>query len=173
MDESVTSINSRFVFVIFGSFYFFVLLVSYLLAVFYPFFTPYGWFVIPVVANFFVGYLAEEVDTAAKIIIACFFLHTGIVIGLLNIPLVYDAFISWFGQVQRKVPAVENVFSTDDPLSWMVIVIPGYPIMHIVLGIAVSGVGIAVRDYSSYLIAVRMRLGKKMKQIIEKLSSKV
>jgi len=73
--------NPRLGFVVLGSFYFFVLLVSYLLGFLYPFFTPYGWLLIPVVANFFVGYLVKEVDTAIKIIITCLSLNTGIVLG--------------------------------------------------------------------------------------------
>jgi len=63
--------NPRLAFVIFGSFYFFVLLGAYLLGFLYPFFTPYGWILIPVLANFFVGYLVKEVEPATKIIIAC------------------------------------------------------------------------------------------------------
>jgi len=86
--------NSRRAFVILGSFYFFVLLVSYLLGFLYPFFTPYGWLLIPVVANFFVGYLVKEVDTAIKIIIACLSLNTGIVFGWLSVSTGYDAFLS-------------------------------------------------------------------------------
>ena len=49
----------------------------------------------------------------------------------------------------------------------------GYLILHIPLGIVVSCVGIAVRDYSSYLIVVSVRLVKKMKHVIDKLASKV
>jgi hypothetical protein len=52
--------NPRLGFVVLGSFYFFVLLVSYLLGFLYPFFTPYGWLLIPVVANFFFRVLSKR-----------------------------------------------------------------------------------------------------------------
>ena len=148
MKRLITSMNSRLAFVIFGSFYFSVLLVSYLLGHFYPFFTPYGWLLVPVVANFWVGYLVREVDTATKIIIACLSLHTGIIFVLLNFSSVEDDFVA--------MPTFVS-----------------YCTIHIVLGITVSCVGITVRDYSSYIIAVSVCLVKKMKQIIERLLSKV
>jgi len=140
--------NPRLAFVILGSFYFFVLLVSYLLGFLYPFFTPYGWFLIPIVANFFVGYLVKEVDTAIKIIIACLSLNTGIVFGWLSVSSGYDAFLS--------IPLLASYYT-----------------LHIVLGIAVSLIGTTVREYSNYIIDVSVRLVKKIKQIIEKRSSKV
>ena len=140
--------NPRLAFVILGSFYFFVLLVSYLLGFLYPFFTPYGWFLIPIVANFFVGYLVREVDTAVKIIIACLSLNTGIVFGWLSVSSGYDAFLS--------IPLLASYYT-----------------LHIVLGIAVSLIGTTVREYSNYIIDVSVRLVKKIKQIIEKRSSKV
>jgi len=140
--------NPRLAFVILGSFYFFVLLVSYLLGFLYPFFTPYGWFLIPIVANFFVGYLVKEVDTAVKIIIACLSLNTGIVFGWLSVSSGYDAFLS--------IPLLASYYT-----------------LHIVLGIAVSLIGTTVREYSNYIIDVSVRLVKKIKQIIEKRSSKV
>jgi len=140
--------NPRLAFVILGSFYFFVLLVSYLLGFLYPFFTPYGWFLIPIVANFFVGYLVREVDTAVKIIIACLSLNTGIVFGWLSVSSGYDAFLS--------IPLLASYYT-----------------LHVVLGIAVSLIGTTVREYSNYIIDVSVRLVKKIKQIIEKRSSKV
>jgi len=138
--------NLRLVFAISGSLYLSVLLVSYLLALFYPFLTPYCWLLIPVVANFFVGYLTEDVETAVTIVIVSFFLHTAIVIGLLNSYLVNDAFLSWFGEVQSTSNFVRN-FTKHDPSLWMVIIIVGYPIMNILLGIPVSLIGTIVRGH--------------------------
>jgi len=140
--------NSRLAFVILGSFYFFVLLGSYLLGFLYPFFTPYGWFLIPIVANFFVGYLVREVDTAIKIIIVCLSLNTGIVFGWLSVSTGYDAFLS--------IPLLASYYT-----------------LHIVLGVTTSLIGTAVREYRNYVIDVSVRLVKKIKQIIEKRSSKV
>jgi hypothetical protein len=149
MNESVTSMNPRLAFVILGSLYFAVLLVSYFLGeILYPFFTPYGWIFIPILANFFVGYLVKEVDTATKIIIACLSLNTGIVFVWLNVSSDYDAFTS--------IPLIVSYYT-----------------FHVVLGITVSLIGITVRDYSSSIIAVSVRLVKKIKQIIGKRSSKV
>jgi len=145
MDGSVTSTNPRLAFVILGSLYFAVLLVSYFLGEFlYPFFTPYGWLLIPVVASFFVGYSVEEVDTATKIIIACLSLNTGIVFGWLNVSSDYDAFLS--------IPLIVSYYTT-----------------HIVLGVTASAIGITVREDSGDVIAICVHLVKKMKQIIEKL----
>ena len=140
--------NPRLAFVILGSLYFSVLLVSYLLGQFYPFFTPYGWLLIPVVANFWVGYLVREVDSAVKMIIECLSLQTIIVFGWLNVSPVYDAFLS--------IPTIAS-----------------YYIVNIALGIPVSLIGITVREYSSNIIAVCVHLVIKMKQIIKRLSSKV
>jgi len=140
--------NSRRAFVILGSFYFFVLLVSYLLGFLYPFFTPYGWLLIPVVANFFVGYLVKEVDTAIKIIIACLSLNTGIVFGWLSVSTGYDAFLS--------IPLFASYYT-----------------LHAVLGVAVSSIGTAVREYRDDVVAVSVHLVKKIRRIIEKRSSKV
>lgn len=140
--------NSRLVFVVLGSFYFFVLLVSYFLGVLYPFFTPYGWLLIPVVANFFVGYLVKEVDTTISIIVACLSLNTAIVFGWLSVSTGYDAFLS--------IPLLAS-----------------YYMLHVVLGIAVSFIGTAVREYRNDVIAVSVHLVKKIKQIIKKRSNKV
>jgi len=140
--------NPRLAFVIFGSFYFFVLLGAYLLGFLYPFFTPYGWILIPVLANFFVGYLVKEVEPATKIIIACLSLQAIIVFGWLNVSPVYDAFVS--------IPTIAS-----------------YYVVNIALGISVSLIGITVREHRSDIIAVCVHLVIKMKQIIKKLSSKV
>ncbi|RLI46359.1 hypothetical protein DRO69_03265 [Candidatus Bathyarchaeota archaeon] len=139
--------NQRFAFVIFGSFYFFVLLGSYLLGFLYPFFTFYGWFLIPVVANFFVGYLVIEVDASIKIIFACLSLNVGIVFGWLSVSTGYDAFLS--------IPLLASYYT-----------------LHMVLGITISLIGTAVREYGNYIIDMSVCLVKKIKQIIEKRSSK-
>jgi len=148
MNGSVTSMNPRLAFVILGSFYFFVLLGSYLLGFLYPFFIPYGWFLVPVLANFCLGYLVREVEPTIKIIIVCLSLHTGIVFGWLNVSPDYDAF--------ETIPIIVSYYTS-----------------QIVLGITISLIGITVRDYSSSIIAVSVRLVKKIKQMIGKLSSKV
>jgi len=135
--------NSRLAFVILGSFYFFVLPVSYLLGFLYPFFTPHGWLLIPVIANFFVGYLVKEVDTAIKIIIACLSLNTGIVFGGMCVSADYDALLS--------IPFLTS-----------------YYILHVVLGVAVSLMGTAVREYRDDTIVVCVHLVKKIKQIVER-----
>jgi hypothetical protein len=140
--------NPRLAFVVLGSLYFFVLLVSYFLGFLYPFFTPYGWLLIPVIANFFVGYLVKEVDTAIKIIIACLSLNIGIVFGGLSVSTGYDAFLS--------IPLLASYYT-----------------LHIVLGVAVSLIGTAVREYRNDVVAVSVRLVKKIRRIIEKRSSKV
>lgn len=139
--------KARLTFVVLVSLYFSILLTSYLLEHFYPFFTPYGLLVIPVVANFFVGYLVREVDTAIKIIVACFFLHAGIVIGLVNVPSVhnafYDTFLREISFMHRHMPFRwrESDFS-----GWIIVHILTYYIIHIPLGIGVSYVGITIRN---------------------------
>lgn len=130
--------NPRLPFVIFVSFYFSVLLASYLLAAFNQFYTLYGWLLIPAVANFFVGYLVREADTATKIIIASFFLHAGIIIGLLNVPLVYNAF--WFTLLTYHSGAyIASLFFV-------------YYILNIPLGIGVLFIGGTVREYNGLLL---------------------
>jgi len=144
MNRSVISTNPRLAFVILGSLYFAVLLVSYLLGQLYPFFTPYGWLLIPVVTSFFVGYLVKEVDTAIKTIVVCLSLNTGIVFGLLFFSSIDDAFLS--------IPTIASYYT-----------------FHIVLGATASAIGVAVREDRGDIIAICVHLVKKMKQIIEKL----
>lgn len=144
MDESVAFMNPRLAFVILGSVYFSVLLGSYLLVLFYPFFTLYGWLLIPVVVNFFLGYLVEEMETAVKIIVTYFSLQTIIVIGLLNVPSVYDAF-----SIKHIHSFWESPF-----LAWFIVTIFAYCILHIPLNIAVSCLGVFVRKNISDIIAV-------------------
>jgi len=144
MNRSVISTNPRLAFVILGSLYFAVLLVSYLLGQFYPFFTPYSWLFIPVAASFLVGYLVKEVDTAIKTIVVCLSLNTGIVFGWLFFSSIDDAFLS--------IPTIASYYT-----------------FHIVLGVTASAIGVAVREDSGDIIAICVHLVKKMKQIIEKL----
>lgn len=144
MAEFVTSMNSRLTFAILVSSYLSVLLVSYLLGFFYPFFKPYGWLLIPLAASFFVGYLTGEVETATKMIIACLSLHTGLVYALLN-----------FSSVEKAFVALPTFVS--------------YWVFHIVLGVSISFAGISFSDYSSYMIAMSVCLVKKIKQITKKL----
>ena len=148
MNGRVISLNSRLAFVIFGGLYLSVLLVSYFLGFFYPFLTPYVWLLTPVVASFFVGYLAKEVDTAVMIIIVCLSLESGIVFGWLIFSSIDDAFLS--------LPIIASYYT-----------------FHIALGVTASAIGIAVREDSGDIIAICVHLVKKMKQIIEKLLSVV
>ncbi len=136
--------KARLTFSILVSSYLSVLMVSYLLGFFYPFFTPYGWLLVPLVASFFVGYLTREVETATKIIIACLSLHTGIIFALLN-----------FSSVEKAFIALPTFVS--------------YWIFHIVLGVLISFAGITFSDYTSYIIAMSVCIVKKIKQITEKL----
>jgi len=147
MEEFVTSMNSRLTFATLVSSYLSVLLVSYLLGFFYPFFTPYGWLLVPVAASFFVGYLTKEVETATEMIIACLSLHTGIVFALFN-----------FSSVEKAFLAFPTFVS--------------YWTFHIVLGVPTSFVGVIFSDNTSYIIDVSVSLVKKIKQIVTKLSKK-
>jgi len=130
--KRLPALNSNLTFAISGSSYLSVLLVSYLMPLFYPYLTPYCWLLIPVVANFFVGYFVREVQTAVKIIIASLLLHTSIVIGLLMVPSIYDAFKSYF----------EN-----DSSLLIVLLVLGYPVVHTILGVTISFIAVMVRYY--------------------------
>ncbi len=140
--------NSRLASVVLGSFYLSVLIGSYLLAVLYPFFAPYGQLLIPLVANFCIGYFVKDVYTAVKIIIVGFSLQIGILLALSYASSVSDAF---FG----------------------VTILSSYYTLQVPLGIAVSLVGTAVREESSNIIALCVHLVKELKHVIKKLSGKV
>jgi hypothetical protein len=146
--EFITSMNSRLKFAILVSSYLSVLLISYLLGFLYPFFTSYGWLLIPVVASFFVGYLAREAETATKIIIACLSLHTGGVFVLLNFSSVEKAFIA--------LP-----------------IFVSYWAFHIVLGIPTSFAGATFSELDSHIVSMVVCLAKRAKQTTENLTSKV
>jgi hypothetical protein len=146
--EFITSMNSRLKFAILVSSYLSVLLISYLLGFLYPFFTPYGWLLIPVVASFFVGYLTREVETATKIIIACLSLHTGAVFALLN-----------FSSVEKAFIALPTFVS--------------YWAFHIVLGIPTSFAGVTFSELDSHIVSMVSCLAKRTKQTTENLISKV
>jgi hypothetical protein len=141
------SVNPRLAFVVSWSSYFSILLVSCLLGLFYPFFAPYGLFFVPVVANFWVGYLVKEEDMAIKVILASSFLQ-----AVILLPLLYSS--------------ISNVFISR-------VTISSYYILQVPLGITVSFVGKTVRKNSNEIIALYTYFEKKMKQIIEKLLSVV
>jgi len=130
--------KTRIAFVVCWSLYFLVLLGTFLLPLSNPFLSPYCWVLAPVLANFFVGYFVGDVHTAIKIIVACFLLFPIIVIGLLSIPSVYDAF--WHSFEIRGLLAGADIFI------WLVILVVGYPILHILLGISVSFIGVFLRE---------------------------
>jgi hypothetical protein len=147
MNGSVISLNSRLAFIIFAALYLSVLLVSYLLSHFYPFFALYGLFFVPVVANFLIGYLVKEVDLAIKVIVVGFFLQ-----AVILLPLLY--------------------FSIYEILFGLTI-ISSYYILQVPLGVVMSFVGATAREENNEIIAVCTHFEKKMKQIIEKAVSKV
>ena len=145
---SIASIRAKLRAVVYWSLYLSFLLVSFLLPLFNPFLTPYCWFLVPVLANFFVGYFVRDVYTAIKIVVVCFLLFPIIVIVLLNIPSVYDAFLYSFEVRERldyPLLIYPPPYSHID--SWLMILVVGYPIMHILLGITVSFIGIVVRGH--------------------------
>ena len=108
-----------------------------MLPFFYPFLTPYCWILVPVVANFLVGYLTEEVDTAVKIIFAIFLLQTFAVVGLLNIPIIYDAYLNWCGASPFPICALR----LHSVMPHLMLLIPSYFVMHITLGISAACIG--------------------------------
>jgi len=132
------SMNPKLAFVVFGSSYISVLIASYLLTVPYRFFAPYGLFLIPLVANFYIGYFVGDLYTAIKIIIVGSSLQAGTLFALLFFSFTYNPFL-----------IVACIYAA-------------------VLGIAASFVGMSVRENSSDIIALCMHLKNKMKQIIEK-----
>ena len=146
--EFIASMNSRLEFAILVSSYLSVLLISYLLGFLYPFFTSYGWLLIPVVASFFVGYLAREVETSTKIIIACLSLHTGAVFALLNSSSVEKAFIA--------LPTFVSYWA-----------------FNIVLGIPASFAGVTFSELDSHIASMVVCLARRTKQTTENLISKV
>ena len=120
------------------------LFVGFLIPIFYPL-----WLVTCTCSSqLFCRVLSKRSGYAIKIIIACLSLYTGIVFGWLNVSSEYDAFLS--------IPIIASYYT-----------------LHVVFGIAVSLIGTTVRDYSNYIIDVSVRLVKKIKQIIEKRSSKI
>jgi hypothetical protein len=137
--DILTSLKARFRFVGYWSLYLAVLLFSYLMG-------P-GWFFVPIVANFWVGYLVEEVDTAVKVILVSSFLQ-----AVILLPLLY--------------------FSIYEILFGLTI-ISSYYTLQVPLGVAMSFVGATVREENNEIIAVCTHFEKKMKQIIEKAVSKV
>ena len=135
--------NSRLTFIIPGSFYFLVLLVSYLLRLFYPFLALYCMLLIPLVASFFLGYTVEEVDIAIKIFFACFFLHASAVIGLLNVSFIHTAFYDIFLWETRSTYFWGR---GDFFLPWIMVQICVYYLLIIPTGIAALCAGGIVTD---------------------------
>ncbi len=131
--------KTRIAFVVCWSLYFSVLVGSFLLPLSNPFLSPYCWVLVPVLANFFVGYFVRDVHAAIKIIVVGFLLFPIMVIGLLSIPSVYDAFLHSF-EIRGLL------FIQSDIFTWLVMLVVGYPILHILLGISVSFIGVFVRE---------------------------
>jgi hypothetical protein len=88
---SIASIKAKLRAVVYWSLFLFVLLASYLFSASNPHTTLYGWFIIPAVASFFVGYIVAELHTAVETILASFLLHAPIIIVLLSIPLFFNS----------------------------------------------------------------------------------
>lgn len=140
--------NPRLTFLVFVSLYVSVLVASYSLAAIYPFFTPYGWLLLPVLANFCLGFFLGDVVAVVKTIIVGFSLQAGIVLGLLYSSSLSEAFVS-------------------------VTVISSYYTLQVPLGITVSLVGTAVKKDSADIIAVCTHLAQKMKRIAGEAVGKV
>lgn len=140
--------NPRLAFLVFGSLYVSVLVASYSLAAIYPFFTPYGWLLIPVLANFCLGFFVGDVATVVKTIIVGFFLQACMIIALLYSSSISVAFMA-------------------------VTVLSSYYTVQVPLGIVVSLAGFVVREDRSDIIVVCTHLAKKVKQVSELITSKV
>lgn len=140
--------NPRLAFFVSRSLYLSVLVVSYSLGDLYPFFTPYGWLLMPVLANSCLGFFVRDVVTVVKTIIVGFFLQAGMLLALLYSSSLSVAFLS-------------------------ITILSSYYTLQVPLGIAVSLIGMAVREDRSDIIAVCMHLLRKMKQIIEEAVSRV
>jgi len=140
--------NPRLAFFVLGSFYLSVLVASYSLATIYPSFTAYGWLLIPVLANFCLGFLVGDVVKVAKTIIVGFFLQACIVFALIYYSAISIAFIN-------------------------VAVLSSYYTLQVPLGIAVSLVGLVIRQDRSDIIVVYMHLAKKMKQVAGEIVNEV
>lgn len=138
--------KTRIPFVGYWSLYFFVVVGSFLLPLSNPFLSPYCWVLAPVLANFFVGYVVGDMHTAIKLIVACFLLFPIIVIALLSIPSVYAAF--WHSFEARGVLGYPRLIIPlhTDIFTWLVILVVGYPILHILLGISVAFIGVFARE---------------------------
>lgn len=140
--------NQKIAFIVLGSFYLFVLVASYLVAVSYTFFASYGLFLVPLVANFCVGYFIRDVYVAVKTIIIGFSLQASIILAFLFSHSASDAFVG-------------------------VTVISSYYTLQVPLGIAASLAGTSVREDANDVVAVCMYLVRRMKQNGEKLLSRV
>jgi len=130
------SMNPRLAFAISGISYLSVLLISFLVPLFYPHLTLYCWFLMPLVANFFVGYFAEDLHTAVKVVISFLFLHIGMVIGLLAVPQFYDTFFS-------------QTFPADNPWLWREACahVLTYCIRNFILVVPITCLGMMVRKH--------------------------
>lgn len=124
-----------------------ILIVSYMAAVFHPPFTFIFLILVPAAADFILGFLTAEPDKAAKTIIACFLLHALVALGLLAFyPAFSEALVDWWRYVSIVTRLVSPLV---DPFVMTVIIIAGYPILHIVFGIPISFAGIAIRFHLS------------------------
>lgn len=113
------SMNTKLAFVVFGSSYISVLIASCLLALSYAFFAWHGLFLIPIVASFYIGYFAGDLETSIKIIIVGSSLQAGTLFALLS-----------FYSIPKSFLIVECIYSA-------------------VLGIAMSLIGVGFREESS------------------------
>lgn len=141
------SMNPHRTYMIAGSSYLSVLLIAYLLPLFYPFLTPYCWFLIPAAANFLVAYIAGDLYAAIKVVIAFLLIHITMIVGLLGVPLFYDALTAYALGFTTK----------DDPFAPTVVVILTYSLVNIILGVTMSCLGIIVRNHSRRLRKLLLR----------------
>lgn len=124
-----------------------ILIVTHLAAIFNPPFTFIYLILLPAAADFILGFLTAEPDEAAKTIIACFLLHALVALGLLTFyPAFSQALVDWWIYVSIETRLISPLV---DPFVITVVIIAGYPILHIVVGIPISFAGISARYYVS------------------------
>ncbi|MGD8505342.1 MAG: hypothetical protein PVF15_01600 [Candidatus Bathyarchaeota archaeon] len=132
--------SPKLTFAISGISYLSVLLASFLLPIFHQLPRAYCWFLVPLVANFFIGYFAAELHTALKVVITFLLLH--IVMVIMVIGLLWTSL--FYGTLTPYSPE-------DDPFAVITLVILVYSLMNIIFGVVASSIGTIVRGYTGQL----------------------
>ena len=139
-----SSLDPRLTFVAVVSLYLPILIASYLVAFFYPLFTLLGLILVPAAGSFLIGFLSRDPIGAAKRIAACVLLQAGVTLGLLKFYPVYsEALLAWWKYASQEILLISL---NPDPFFITVIIIAGYPILHIVLGVPISFLGTTIRE---------------------------